>query len=207
MGCRKCRRPLRKPSVISLRVQVRTFARLSLADIANPAAGVINYGFAELTGSSGLNKTHFVQGAPGRMVVGSLDSTSQLRIFTWLDSSNSITANTVGITHSRRARPTRRSLPTASTGWQSHSPATSPARRTSSFQPNPAVAFVWHPDYAYAMAALGSSGEEMGMTLAVGGGTLGYPQQAVGFRNDFVVFQEPTAGSGKGPEVSSCWPP
>ena len=48
---------------------------------------------------------------------------------------------------------------------------------------------VWHPDYAYAMAALGSSGEEMGMTLAVGGGTLGYPQQAVGFRNDFVVFQ------------------
>jgi len=84
--------------VISLRVQVRTFARLSLADIANPAAGVINYGFAELTGSSGLNKTHFVQGAPGRMVVGSLDSTSQLRIFTWLDSSNSITANTVGIT-------------------------------------------------------------------------------------------------------------
>ena len=156
---------------------VRTFARLSLADIANPAAGVINYGFAELTGSSGLNKTHFVQGAPGRMVVGSLDSTSQLRIFTWLDSSNSITANTVGITHSRRARPTRRSLPTASTGWQSHSPATSPARRTSSFQPNPAVAFVWHPDYAYAMAALGSSGEEMGMTLAVGGGTLGYPSK------------------------------
>ena len=48
---------------------------------------------------------------------------------------------------------------------------------------------VWHPDYAYAMAALGSSGEEMGMTLAVGDGTLGYPQQAVGFRNDFVVFQ------------------
>jgi len=36
---------------------------------------------------------------------------------------------------------------------------------------------VWHPDYAYAMAALGSSGEEMGMTLAVGGGTLGYPSK------------------------------
>jgi len=27
------------------------------------------------------------------------------------------------------------------------------------------------------------------MTIAVGGGTLGYPQEAVGFRNDFVVFQ------------------
>ena len=77
----------------------RIVARLSLADIANPGAGVVNYAWTELTGSSGLNKTHFVQGAPGRMVVGSLDSSSRLRIFTWLDSSNTLAApSTVNIT-------------------------------------------------------------------------------------------------------------
>lgn len=215
----------------------RIVARLSLADIANPAAGVINYGFAELTGSSGLNKTHFVQGAPGRMVVGSLDSSSQLRIFTWLDSSNSITASTVGITQITQGASYTSVAPDgvdwlavsfpgnitgaafifvpANPGGGIFGPPT-PERNLYTFafdagqnSPGRPRAFVrlqtvnasatgydafaeydvWHPDYAYAMAALGSSGEEMGMTLAVGGGTLGYPQEAVGFRNDFVVFQ------------------
>jgi hypothetical protein len=48
---------------------------------------------------------------------------------------------------------------------------------------------VWNSDYAYAMGALGSDGTEIGITLAVGGGTIGYPQNAVGYKDDFVVFQ------------------
>jgi hypothetical protein len=39
------------------------------------------------------------------------------------------------------------------------------------------------------MAGLGADGTEIGIALGVGGGTLGYPQFAVGFMNDFVVFQ------------------
>jgi hypothetical protein len=51
-----------------------------------------------LTGSNGLNKTHFIQGAPGRMVVGSLDNSSTMRIFTWADSASTIPPpSTVGI--------------------------------------------------------------------------------------------------------------
>jgi hypothetical protein len=48
---------------------------------------------------------------------------------------------------------------------------------------------VWNNDYAFAMAALGSDGTEIGITLAVGGGTLGYPQHSVGYKDDFVVYQ------------------
>ena len=75
----------------------RIVARLALADIANPAATVVNYAYARLTGSNGLNKTHFVQGAPGRMVVGSLDNSSTLRVFTWPDSTNTVTPSTAAI--------------------------------------------------------------------------------------------------------------
>jgi hypothetical protein len=48
---------------------------------------------------------------------------------------------------------------------------------------------VWNTDYAYAMGALGTDGTEIGITLAVGGGTIGYPQNAVGYKDDFVVYQ------------------
>ena len=53
---------------------------------------------------------------------------------------------------------------------------------------------VWNPDYAYAMAALGAASNDIvrpdiGIALAVGGGTVGYPQFAVGFKDDFVVYQ------------------
>ncbi len=48
---------------------------------------------------------------------------------------------------------------------------------------------VWNNDYAFAMAALGTDGTQIGITLAVGGGTLGYPQDSVGYKDDFVVYQ------------------
>jgi len=73
----------------------RIVARLSLADIANPSSTVVHYDRAELTGSNGLNKTHFVQNAPGRMVVGSLDNSSTLSVFTWNDNAGSIPSSTV----------------------------------------------------------------------------------------------------------------
>jgi hypothetical protein len=75
----------------------RIVARLSLADMANPVSTSLNYAYARLTGSSGLNKTHFVQGAPGQMVVGSLENSSTLRVFTWRDSENTVNPSTVPI--------------------------------------------------------------------------------------------------------------
>jgi len=75
----------------------RLVARLRLADMADTSSGVINYSFAELTGSSGLNKGHFVQNAPRRMVLGSLDNSSTMRVFTWDDNSGSINSDTVAI--------------------------------------------------------------------------------------------------------------
>ncbi len=36
--------------------------------------------------------------------------------------------------------------------------------------------------------SLGTQGSEVGIGLAVGGGTIGYPQFAVGYKNDFVVY-------------------
>src|SRR5262249_19528554 len=48
---------------------------------------------------------------------------------------------------------------------------------------------VWNNDYAFAMGGLGTDGSEIGITLAVGGGTVGFPQFSVGYKNDFVVYQ------------------
>ncbi|MFZ1906573.1 MAG: hypothetical protein WAU56_14395 [Steroidobacteraceae bacterium] len=49
---------------------------------------------------------------------------------------------------------------------------------------------IFNPDYAFAMAGLGTDNSaEIGLTLAVGGGTVGYPQDSVGFMDDFVVYQ------------------
>ena len=70
--------------------------------MANTAATVVNYAFARLTGSNGLNKTHFVQHAPAQMVVGSLDNSSTMRLYTWRDAENSITPSTVPISQSQQ---------------------------------------------------------------------------------------------------------
>lgn len=199
----------------------RFVARLSLADMINPASGVVSFGFAELTTSAGLNKAHFIQGAPARMVLGSLDDTSTLRVFTWPDDSGSIAQTTVGIS---RIQTAYTSLAPDGTDWYAVSfpgnitggayrnrgerdeylfafdaGVNAPGRpraylRLETLTPSGAgytVAEeydVWHPDYAYGMGGLGSDGREIGITLAVGGGTIGYPQFAVGYKDDFVVF-------------------
>jgi hypothetical protein len=210
----------------------RIVARMNLADMANTAATVVRYDRAELTGSNGLNKTHFIQGAPGRMVVGSLDNSSTMRVFTWADSASTIPASTVGITSIPQGANYTSTAPDGSdwlavsfpgniTGgtfrtaglsegsreeylftfdaganagggrprayarMETLTPTASGSTDYSAF----AEYDVWNNDYAYAMAALGSDGNEIGITLAVGGGTIGYPQEAVGYRNDFVVYQ------------------
>ena len=220
----------------------RIVARLSLADLANPAATLVHYDRTELSGSNGLNKTHFVQNAPGRMVVGSLDNSSTLRVFTWNDGSNSVPSSTVVISTIRQnvfdssGNLTTRnytslapdgsdwyavSFPGNITGAVYRSVGTglgSPNRdeymfafdagqnpgggrlrayvRLETVTPKSASDYqafaeydIWNNDYAFAMAALGTDGNEIGITLAVGGGTVGYPQNSVGYKNDFVVYQ------------------
>jgi hypothetical protein len=209
----------------------RIVARLSLADIANTAATTVHYGYAELTGSNGLNKTHFVQGAPGQMVVGSLDNSSTMRVFTWKDTDNSIPAATIGISQIQQGT-NYTSIAPDNSDWVAVSfPGNitggayrrvipglgQPSRdeylfafdagvnagggrpqsylRLETLTPNGGSynAFaeydVWNPNYAFAMGALGSDGNLIGITLAVGGGTVGYPQNSVGYKDDFVVYQ------------------
>jgi len=209
----------------------RIVARLSLADMANPASTVVNYGFARLTGSNGLNKTHFVQGAPAQMVVGSLDNSSTLRIFTWPDAVNTITPSTVPVSQIQQGASYTSTAPDGSdwvavsfpgniTGatYRSVIPGLGlPSRDEFLFafdagvnagggRPRSYVRLetvtpsgggyqaigeydIWNPDYAFAMAGLAADGTEIGLALGVGGGTLGYPQFAVGYMNDFVVYQ------------------
>jgi hypothetical protein len=212
----------------------RIVARLLLADIANPAVPVVHYNFTEFTGCSSLKYDHFVQGAPGRMVVGCLDNQSQMFIYTWRDGANPDSRARVAIPSVRQGnsytsmdpdgidwlgdfnngkdgslgtwpgmisgatfRPTaggdeylfafqagqnppRR--PQAYVRLQSLTPRGSGYARTTEYD-------IWNANYAYAMAALGSDGGEIGINLAVGGGTVGYPQMAVGYKDDFVVYQ------------------
>ena len=218
----------------------RIVARMSLADMANPAATVVNYAFARLTGSNGLNKTHFVQNAPAQMVVGSLDNSSTMRLFTWRDAENTITPSTVAISQIQQGASYTSLAPDGSdwvavsfpgniTGaaYRSFTPGLSASPRdeflfafdaganaggnrprsyvrvetvtpvSGGFQ---AVAEydVWNPDYAFAMAGLSAEGIDIALTLGVGGGTIGYPQFAVGFMNDFVVFQVTASNAAQG---------
>jgi hypothetical protein len=210
----------------------RIVARLSLADIANTASPTVNYNYAEFSGSNGLNKTHFVQGAPGRMVVGSLDDGSTLRVFTWKDGDASIPAPvSLAISTIQRGSSYTSTAPDGS-DWVAVSfpgnitggayrniltglggPSSDEYMFAFDAGANPAGGRprsyvrletlttdgdgykvsaeydIWNNDYAFAMAALGSDGNEIGITLGVGGGTLGYPQHAVGYKDDFVVYQ------------------
>lgn len=199
----------------------RIVARLNLAEMADPASTVVHYDFTEFSGSNGLNKTHFVQGAPGRLVVAGLDNSSTLRVFTWEDTAASAFVRTVAI-----SSITTSYTETAPDGtdWYAVgfpgniSGATyrggeyhfafdggvnSPGRprayvRLETVTPVEVLGIpflsataeydIWNSDYAFAMAALGTQGEEIGIGLAVGGGTVGFPQFAVGYRNDFVVY-------------------
>jgi hypothetical protein len=200
----------------------RIVARLSLADMINTASSVVNYSFAELTTSAGLNKAHFIQNAPRRMVLGALDNTSTMRVYTWLDGSGTIAQTTAGISEIKTAYT---SVAPDGVDWYAISfpgNITGGAYRNRRERDEYLFAFdagvnagggrpraylrletltpsgsnytateeydVWNPDYAYGMGALGSDGREIGITLAVGGGTIGYPQFAVGYKDDFVVF-------------------
>lgn len=208
----------------------RIVARLSLADMANPAATVLNYGFAELTNSNGLNKGHIVQNAPNQMVVGSLDNASTMRIFTWPDATNSISAATTAISTIPQGANYTSTAPDGSnwvgvsfpgniTGatFRRATPAGGAARDEYLFafdggvnagagRPHAYLRIetltpsgggytaveeydVWNSSYAYAMGALATDGQEIGLSLFVGGGTIGYPQGVVGYKNDFVVYQ------------------
>ena len=209
----------------------RIVARLSLADMVNAAAANVGYAFAELTGSNGLNKSHFVQGAPGRMVVGSLDSSSILRVFTWKDSDGTISSSTVPISQIQQAGSYTStaadgadwvavSFPGNITGGVYRHVLTglgTPPRdeylfafdaganpgggrprsylRLETLVPdgNDYRAFaeydVWNTNYAFAMGALGTDGSQIGITLAVGGGSIPFPQHSVGYKDDFVVYQ------------------
>ncbi len=95
----------------------RIVARLSLADLRNTAATVVHYDYAELSGSSGLNKDHFVQQAPNRMVVGSLDNSSTFRVFTWDDGSGSIGNTTVGLNNQIKQGASYTSIAPDNTDW------------------------------------------------------------------------------------------
>jgi hypothetical protein len=214
----------------------RIIARLSLADMLNASASTVNYQYATITGSAGLNKDHIVQQAPGKMVFASLDNSSTLRVFTWEDSGNNITNSTVGITNINQGSNYTSVAPDG-IDWLASSfpgnitgavyrqvaqfglPAPPPqdqyvfafdAGVNGSGRPQSYVRLenltpsgggwsaveeydIFNPNYAFAMAALGRDNNnvtpEIGITLAVGGGTVGYPQNSVGFKDDFVVFQ------------------
>jgi hypothetical protein len=210
----------------------RIVARLSLADMVNSSAATLGYSYAELTGANGLNKTHFVQAAPGRMVVAALQDSSTLRIFTWKDNEGSIPSPaSIGISQIQQGATYTSTAPDGAdwvavsfpgniTGAAYRRVSTGlggPVRNEYLFafdagvnagagRPNAYVRLetlaldgdtysvfaeydVWNGSYAYALAALGSDGNEIGITLAVGGGTVGFPQFAVGYKDDFVVFQ------------------
>jgi len=221
----------------------RIVARLSLGDIANTNATSVGYQFVELTGSNGLNKTHFVQNAPGRMVVASLDDTSTLKVFTWDDASNSVPGpakigissirtdtytsgladgtdwvavgfpgNITGGTFRQRAQfggPPVSDYMLAFTAGTNGAGRPRPFVRLETLKPRGASEYdvseeydIFNPDYAYAMAGLGSGSDlvtpEIGLSLFVGGGTIGYPQGVVGFKNDFVVYQVTGANAAQG---------
>ena len=219
----------------------RIVARLSLADMANTAATTLHYGFAELTGSNGLNKTHFVQGAPGRMVVGSLNDSSTLNVFTWKDGDSSIPSPaTVKVSQIQQAAAYTSKAPDGADWLASSFPGNitgaayrsvipglgQPSRdeylfafdagvnppgrpqsylrletlTTSGDNYTPFAEYdVWNSNYAFAMGALGSDGSQIGITLAVGGGTLGYPQNSVGYKDDFVVYQVTNSNATQSP--------
>ena len=206
----------------------RLVARLRLADMADTSSGVIRYDFAELTGSSGLNKGHFVQEAPGRMVLGSLDNSSTMRVFTWDDGAGSIRNDRIGVTQIQTGAAYSSLAPDASNwvgvGFPGNISGAAfrrvvlgrgefrdeylfafTAGLNGAGRPQPFVRLetmtlrrrnysliaeydIWNPNYAYAMASLGAIGSEIGFTLGVGGGGFGTPQQAVGFKDDFVAY-------------------
>jgi hypothetical protein len=214
----------------SIYTQQRIVARVSLADMTNPNTNTVGYQYARLTGN-GLSKTHIVQNAPGRMVVGGLKDSSTLNMFVWDDNGNMINPSTVGLDNQIQQGMSYTSTAPDGIDWLAASfpgnitgatyrlqfvfggpsqdqyifafdAGMNPPGRPRSYvrletlTPSGAGWSVvdeydiWNTDYAFAMAGLGTdNNNEIGINLAVGGGTVGYPQESVGFKDDFIVFQ------------------
>jgi hypothetical protein len=233
-----------KPRFGKIYPGVRIVARLLLADITNPTATVVNYSYSQLFDYNSLAKNHFVQGAPGHMVLAAVDNLSTLTVFTW-DDQESSPGLVTGFPAQVPITPVNKrynSPAPDNTDWVSVSPTgfiNGAAYREVGFgTPSPEYLFafdagidegrgrpqhyvrvetlipgtyvlgfkisdsgytasseydIWNPDFAFAMAALGSDPShvtpQIGMTVAIGGGTVGYPQATVGFKDDFVVYQ------------------
>jgi hypothetical protein len=211
----------------------RILARLSLADMLLPGSATVRYDVVEPSGANGINKSHFVQGAPQRMVIAGLANDSMLWVYTWKDSESSLKAAIVPIskisTDYTAAAPDGQdwyaaSFPGNVTGATYRSAFTfigQPRRDEYLFafdagrnflnnrpwpyvrvqtlepflQPGPFGGVtetyrvigeqdIWSGVHAYGMAGLGTQDENIGLTVAAGGGTLGYPQFGVGYLND-----------------------
>jgi hypothetical protein len=209
----------------------RLAARLSLADMRS-GSGTLNWDHVELTGSNGLNKSHFVQQAPNTMVVGSLDNSSTLRIFTLDDNSN--TLNNTTVTLNNGIKTAYSSIAPDGIDWLAVSfpgnitgavyrnrilfqqppqdeyifafdAGADPPGRPQAFVRLETLARsgnnftvveeydIFNTDRAFAMAALARDNTFVtpivGFTIAMGGGTFGYPQMAVGWQYLFTVYQ------------------
>jgi hypothetical protein len=209
----------------------RIVARLDLEDMADASATAVNYNRTEYMGVGGLNKDHFVQHAPSRMILGALKDTSTFRVFSWKDSdgapvaSGDIAISSITTDYTSQAPDGSDwyavSFPGNVTGAAYRSEGTNQeylfafdgGRNADGGRAQPYVRIeslflfgfsilgvdiefflpvaeydIWNPNYAFAMAALGTQEGNIGMGVAVGGGTLGYPQYSVGYKDDFVVY-------------------
>jgi hypothetical protein len=227
----------------------RIVARLSLADMADPAVTDVRFRKGEFL-SNGIVKSHFVQGAPGRMVLGSIYNSSTTRIFDWPDDSVNPTPCNFGscivpisqIKAAGQDRPDYSSTDPDGTNWLAAALPGSitgavfrntnrdeyifafeggrdnsrgrpqPYVRLETISPSPSFAIhqeavaeedIWNANFTWGMTALGRFGPatgigrgiDIGMTLAVGGGTIGYPQEAVGIEGAS-FFPQVTNGNG-----------
>jgi hypothetical protein len=72
------------------------FARLSLNDMLNPSASVVNYQYMDPT-HGGLWQNHIVQSSDDAMIWSALPDTSSLTVYSWPDSSNSANPHDIKI--------------------------------------------------------------------------------------------------------------
>jgi hypothetical protein len=231
----------------------RILARLRLADMLNPAATSVGYDFFEPIGANGINKSHFVQGAPQRMVIGGLLDASTLWVYTWPDAAPSLRANSIPISTitTDYTAPAdgqdwyAASFPGNITGATYRSVFTfigEPRRDEYLFafdagrnflanRPFPYVRIatlepflqplpfggqldsyrvigereIWNGLHAYGMAGLGTQDEDIGLTLAAGGGTLGIPQFGVGYLDDGQIFTVTGSNTTQVPNRFGDW--
>lgn len=228
----------------------RIAVRMNIADIANAASPTVHYDYTEFanaassgTGVSGSVKSHFVQGAPGRMVLSGLKDTSTLVAFTWRDGDGapqSAASIPISSISAAGTSPDYTSSSADGTDWLSISfpgnitggtfrsvplfgapsrleylIAFDAGRNAAGGRAQPYVRLqtlqldgetlsnfaeydIWNSSYAYGMAALATQGDQIGLSLTVGGGTFQYPQFVVGYKEDFVVYTVTSSDATQG---------